>query len=101
MEDRLDTAGAEAHTAENEIEVPHNNGGEGEKMVFVEKRRGNVFCCVLTCSGAAVLMSVITPRKRVVVFFYSEDTMCTETSTKQRPPILKTEGRENLYMWST
>lgn len=43
VEDRLDTAGAEAHTAENEIEVPHNNGGEGEKMVFVEKRRGNVF----------------------------------------------------------
>lgn len=101
MVDRLDTAGAEAHTAENEIEVPHNNGGEGKKWCLWKKEEGMFFCCVLTCSGAAVLMSVITPRKRVVVFFYSEDTMCTETSTKQRPPILKTEGRENLYMWST
>lgn len=62
-------------------------------MVFVgkKKKEEGMFCRVLTCSGAAVLMSVITPRKRVL-FFYSQDTLCTETSAKQKPPNLKTEG---------
>lgn len=40
VEDRLDTAGAEAHTAENEIEVPHNNGGEGKKWCLWKKEEG-------------------------------------------------------------